>query len=248
MTLNRTALAIAVFISCAGMAAAEEPHQGVTIGLGAIHISDHYVGDNDETLAVPLINYESDRLSIGVLQGLSYSVYRNDGLNVTLRAAPRYTNLDDPHADELDGIDRNATLDLGVGLDYRFGQNFVSTSLLAEVTGEHDGFEIDAKAGRVDVLGPVSIAYAAGVSLHSEELANYQFGVRAPEALVDRPALSVDSAIVAYAEALVEYPFADKWAVIAGGQVNLLTGDAKDSPIVDSDTSYAVFTGIVRKF
>lgn len=248
MTLNRTALAIAVLISCAGMAAAEEANKSLTIGLGAIQISDHYVGDNDETLAVPLINYESDRLSIGVLQGLSYTVYRNDGLNVTLRAAPRYSNLEDPDALELDGIDRNATLDLGVGVDYRFGQSFVSTSLLAEVTGEHDGFEIDAKAGRVDVIGPVSIAYAVGASWQSEELANYQFGVRAPEALVDRPAFSVDSAIVPYAEALVEYPFADKWVVIAGGQINLLTGDAKDSPIVESDTSYAVFTGLVRKF
>lgn len=248
MTLNKTALAIAVLISCSSMAAAEEPNHGLTLGLGAIHISDHYIGDNDETLGVPLISYESDRFSIDVLQGLSYSVYRKDGLNVALRAAPRYTNLDDPDAPELNGIDRNATLDLGVGVDFNFGQNFVSTSLLTEVTGEYDGFEIDAKVGRVDVIGPASIAYAVGASFQSEKLANYQFGVRAPEALAARPAFTVDSAITPHIEALVEYPFSEKWSVISGGQLNLLTGDATDSPIVDSDTSYAVFTGVVRKF
>lgn len=248
MLLHKTALTAILALAYTNVANAEGDNHELSVGLGAIYISDHYVGDNDESLAVPLVTFASDRLTVGVLEGISYSVYKTGDLKLNLLAKPRYTSLDDPSSDELQGIDRSATLDLGLGAEYAFGQNFVSASFLAEVTGEHDGFEVDAKIGRIDFIGDVGLAYAVGAAWQSDDLANYQFGVRASEALASRPAFAPDAGVTAYVEALAEYRFRENWAIEAGAQFAMLTGDAKDSPIVDSDTSYAVFIGIVRKF
>ncbi len=249
MTLqNKTAIAAAVILGCANNALAETDQIQFSVGLGAMHISDHYAGDNDETLIVPLVSITSNRFAVDVLEGASFSFFRNDTLDLKLLATPRFTNLDDPDADELRGIDRQATLDVGLGFDYAIGETIFSTSFLAEVTGEHNGYEIDAKVGRVEPVGKALVAYAIGASWQSQNLSDYRFGVRASEALIDRPAFTANASIAPYAEIFTQYLVSNKWAIIGGGQFTLLAGDAKDSPIVSSDISFAVFSGIARKF
>ena len=49
-------------------------------------------------------------------------------------------------------------------MDYMFGQSFVSASFLAEVTGKHDGFELDLNIGRTSSFDRFSITYTLGAS------------------------------------------------------------------------------------
>ena len=161
---------------------------------------------------------------------------------------PRYTTLDSPDSEQLQGIDRKSTLDLGFGMDYMFGQSFVSASFLAEVTGKHDGFELDLNIGRTSSFDRFSITYTLGASWRSRDLADYQYGVRWSEVLDDRPAYSADATIVPYSEFSVEYSISGKWKVISFGQISILTGDIKSSPIVGSTASFGIFSALAREF
>jgi len=248
MNVRETAVAAGLLVCMVGSAWADEPTRELSFGVGLVHLSDHYIGDNDETLLVPLIRYKTDRFSIGVLEGASYEFYRNGGLSLNVRAAPRYTTLDGPDANELKGIDRKTTLDAGIGLDYIFGQAYISASAVAEVTGKHDGFEVDLKIGRASDFGGLSIVYAMGASWQSKDLSNYQYGVRVEEALDGRPAYSADATVTPYVEVIAEYAVSERWKAVAGGQLSILTGDIKSSPIVGSTASFGVFTGLVREF
>ena len=248
MSVRKTAVVAGLLLGMVGSVWADEPARELSLGLGLVHLSDHYIGDNDETLLVPLISYKTDRFSIGVLEGASYNFYRNNGLSVSVRAAPRYTTLDDPDSNQLQGIDRKTTLDAGVGVDYIFGQAYVSASAVAEVTGKHDGFEVDLNIGRASHFGAFSIVYGLGASWQSKDLSDYLYGVRVTEVLDGRSAYSADATFAPYAEFLAEYAISEKWKAVAGGQLSILTGDVKSSPIVDSTASFGVFTGMVREF
>ncbi|MEE4637931.1 MAG: MipA/OmpV family protein [Wenzhouxiangella sp.] len=197
---------------------------------------------------MPLVTYQTDRFSVGVLEGASFHFFQQDDLSLNIRAVPRYTTLDGPDSDELKGIDRKATLDVGIGLDYTFGSAYLSAKAVAEVTGEHDGFELDIKIWRTSDFGDLSIVYGLGASWQSEDLSDYRFGVRTTEVLDGRPAYSADATVIPYAEFLAEYPISDSWKVLAGGQLTILTGDVKQSPIVDSKESFGIFGGLMREF
>jgi len=90
--------------------------------------------------------------------------------------------------------------------------------------------------------------YAMGASWQSKDLSNYQYGVRVEEALDGRPAYSADATVTPYVEVTAEYAVSERWKAVAGGQLSILTGDIKSSPIVGSTTSLVVFTGLVREF
>jgi outer membrane protein len=248
MKVRKTLVAAGLLASMANLAWAGESSHDLSLGLGLIHFSDHYIGENDETLLVPLITYKTERFSLGVWEGASYDFYQRDGLSLNVKAVPRYTTLDGPDADRLQGIDRKTTLDAGVGLDYTFGRSYISASAVAEVTGKHDGFELDAKIGRTSNLGDFAIVYGVGVTWQSKELSNYRFGVRTTEIMDGRPAYSADATIVPYVEFLAEYPLSETWKVVTGGQLSILTGDIKDSPLVGSNESFIVFSGLMREF
>jgi len=254
MTNKKLAIAAVITSLAVNAATAQESSGSFTVGFGGAYTSGHYIGGtqpgdtNNEGKVVPLLKYETDRFSIGVLEGASYTAYRDGPIEINLLAVPRYSGLDGTDIAALQGIKRKTTLDAGFGVNYSFGRTIVSATALAEITGEHDGFEIGAKVGRVSQLGKVVIAYAAGAVWQSEELTNYQFGVRTTEAVVGRPAFTTVSAITPFVEVGAEYAIADNWSIVAAAQLTYLPDDLSDSPIVGSNTALTLLTGIVHKF
>lgn len=225
-----------------------EPANELSLGLAGVFLSDHYVGDNDEALLVPLISYRTDRFSIGVLEGASYRFYDAEGLSLNMRATPRYTTLDNPDAQQLQGIDRKTTLDAGIDMKYMFGPAYVSASAVAEVTGKHDGVEVDLTIGKISEFDSLSIVYGVGISWQSKKLSNYLYGVRAADALDGRPEYLASETVAPFAEFAAEYAISQKWKAVAGGQLSILTGDNKSSPIVGSTESFGVYAGLTREF
>lgn len=254
MFIRKFTGAVMLLAIAANVATAQESNGVFTVGVGGAFTAGPYIGDdtsNDTTAEgkiIPLLSYETDRFSISVLEGASYTVYRDGAFDVTVLATPRYSDLDGTDIVALQGIDRKTTLDAGFGLDYAVGQTILSASVLGEVTGEHGGFEVGAKVTRFSQFDDLVIAYAAGAVWQSEELTNYQFGVLPSEALADRPAYTTDAAITPFIEVGAEYAVSDSWSVVAAGQYTYLTDALADSPIVGSRTSLTVLSGVVYKF
>lgn len=225
-----------------------EPTSEISIGLGRLFSSDFYIGNNDQSLFVPLIGYKSERFSIDVLEGASYNLYQNNALSYNLVANPRFTTLDEPDSPQLQGIDRKTTLDAGVGINYTFGQTFISASTIVEITGQHNGLEIDFNTARVSNIGALVTAYGFGISWHSKKLSGYQYSVHASEALDGRPEYSASTTIIPYTQFIAEYQISSKWKGTAGGQLLFLTGENKRSPIVSSSEAIDIYIGIISEF
>ncbi|MEM8656984.1 MAG: MipA/OmpV family protein [Pseudomonadota bacterium] len=225
---------------------AQQP-TGFTLGVGVGIGNDPYIGDDTEISPVPLIRYQGENFSVG-FDGITYQVLQRDAFTLSGIAAPRIFGLVFADADELDGIDRDITVDLGISARYDSGFLFGGAKFLQEVTGEHDGQELTLELGTRIPLGPVPLSLSAGVDYQTESLSRYLWGVRGSEAIAGRDAYSPDGVLIPFVSASAFYPVSSNVSLTLGARAQFLPDEVTDSPIVDEDQVYTGFLGIGYRF
>ncbi|NSX55870.1 MipA/OmpV family protein [Parasulfitobacter algicola] len=235
-------------VSIASMGYAQDEQTGFSLGLGAGFSTNPYEGEDTSFSAVPLIRYKGDGFSLGA-DGATVTAYSLDALRFELLARPRFTALRDPDADELDGIDREVTLDAGGKLSYSLtDRSNLSATLLQEITGEHDGQEFLLELSNRTNFGPVPLIFGTGLSWKSEELSSYMFGVTSGEARSDRPEYDLDSTLTPYFSVSSGFPLSDTSRVIASVKAEFLGDEITDSPIVEDDQIFSGLVGLSFSF
>ena len=244
----RRTVTVALAATLATPLAAQDDTTGFYAG-GLVTLgTDIYVGDNDEAAGLPLIGYRGDGFSIGT-DGASVQVLDRGDATLNLFAAPRFFALTDVDTPELEGVDRDVTLDLGVRYSVDIASRTVlDLSLAQEVTGEHDGQEIDARLSQGFNLGPVPLTAFGGVTWRSDDLSRYMFGVFDGEARVGRAAYDPGATTTPYLGLRGGYPLSDRALLIGTLRVDFLGSDIEDSPIVDEDTAVSLGLGVRFSF
>ena len=247
----RAAIALTCVLTAlaAGAAVAQEEGQGFSFGLGATVSSNPYVGDDDTSvLGVPILRYQGDGWRIGT-DGAALDLYTGTPFEAEAILLPRFSALDDPDSDELDGIDREITLDGGLSVTYALGpQTEVSALVLQELTGEHDGQEIDLSVSTGLALGAVPLSLTGGMSWKSDDLGSYLFGVERDEATADRPEYELDGSVTPYLSLSSGYPLSGAATLVGSVKVEFLPDEVTDSPIVEDDTVTSGFVGVQLSF
>ncbi len=149
---------------------------------------------------------------------------------------------------ELTVPDRDYAIEAGFELlsDGRWG--YVQLAAFHDVSGTHDGFEIDASYGIGFRLGNWYIEPSVGVAYKSESLNNYYWGVRPGESSAALPAYEAGAGVNPRARLRAAYYFSRNWSFALSTEYERLNDEAAASPIVERQDVLGYFAGMAYRF
>ncbi|MDJ0748604.1 MAG: MipA/OmpV family protein [Woeseiaceae bacterium] len=190
--------------------------------------------DNAAVTASMMARWNSDRVFFG----------RTDTkfVNFDISGAPLSESV------QLTVPDRDYAIEVGVELlsDGRWG--FLQLSAFHDISGTHDGFEIDASYGFGFRSGNWYIEPEVGLAYKSEALNDYYWGVQPGEANEALPEYEVGDGINPRLRLRAAYYFSRDWSFALSAEYERLSDDASESPIVDRDSVIGYFAGIAYRF
>lgn len=205
------------------------------IGAGAIQAPDYLGSDNYETRAWPAIRLTyGDRFYLSSRDGLGWNAIRRGDWRGSLFLGYTRGRDNDDDLNRLDKVDDGAT----AGLRVAYTNDAWTYSADAEVpfTGDMDGYQISLKSRWQGQLSEQwSASLGPSLIYSSSDWTKDMFGIS--------PRESVRSGLSAYDPAdgylriglrgSLRYRLTPEWSLTGLASVSQLTGDAKDSPIVD---------------
>jgi len=135
----------------------------------------------------------------------------------------------------LDPTELKTLFGAGLQLEAPLGDFETQLTLLHDVSGEHDGQDVE-----FSLLYPTELA---GFELHpevnltwmSDKRVDYFYGVSKAESRAGRPAYSPGSSFEIGLELLVQRPIFDNFSLVAVVGVRTFGSEITDSPLVDED-------------
>lgn len=224
--------------------------EGFSFGLAAVANDSPFVDGGLSFGLLPILGYDSQAFSVGVLQGLRITAYELESLRLSVIAAPRfYLEIADTDGAALDGINRAITGEAGFDLEYSLGPaTDLSLRGVTEVTGEHGGQELLLNLRQTVALGGFPLTLGAGLRWQSADHAEYAWGVRPEEATATRSAYAPGDVLIPSLSIGTFIPVNGKTTIIATLQMDFLPDEVSDSPIVDQDSTTSAFVGVTRSF
>ncbi|MCT8468802.1 MipA/OmpV family protein [Chromohalobacter canadensis] len=229
--------------------AQESGWQG-SLGAGAIYSPDYLGSDDYETSAWPSVDLTyGDSVYINARDGVGWNVINRDGWRVSPFLGYTFGRDNDDDLNRLDEVDGGVTA--GLRAEYTEGHWLYSAAVETPVSGDVDGYHASAKAHwRSRLTQRLSVSLGPSVAYGSESWAEDMFGISARES--QRSGLDAYAPSEGYfkvgADASASYYLTRTWSVTGMVGVSRLTGDAKDSPIVDEigDETQAYVGGFIN--
>jgi outer membrane protein len=223
------------------------------VGILAANSRSPFVGDQEETNILPMVNYIDDRFSY-IGGKLQYALSSGDAGETyilgQIRSRQYYSASLDLNEDlNIEGMkDRNSALELGLGMKKKTAWGQYVLEGLTDVTGAHEGFELTAKYSYPKQSGRWLIEPAIGLQVQSADLVDYYHGVMVSEAQDGRPAYRGDQAINTLSSLMVGYTINAQLLAIAGMEQLVLDTSITDSPIVSEKQVRKIYLGLIYTF
>lgn len=167
---------------------------------------------------------------------LGYNVWNNDVWSVDLIGSSLNSDFIDNGSEELDGIEeKGADFLIGGRATGYFGNNIIQMNLLGDVSSTHDGIIASVEGGRSWQVRNWNYHALLGIRYNSKKVANYYFGVLPQEASSTIPAFTAKAGSIITADIGVTYPISEHWVFRSSAQLEYLTENLRDSPIVDGN-------------
>lgn len=231
----------------------------LAVGFGAGYSAAEYKGVEDQSTAIPVIEYEIGRFSFYPL-GASVRL-------ATIESSPiedPTTGEDDSRYklhffgsvnvadDERDNDDSLMFLDMetrdmgsSVGVSALFETPFgmFSASHLTDVSNSSEG-SITTLAYGLPLYGSqhVFIGGNIGVNIVDEKWNDYYYGVRESEATDNRAAYEASRSVNPFMELSATYAFNQHWSVTQNAMVSQIDDTVVDSPLTVDDDIHSEFT------
>lgn len=205
------------------------------------------LNDNQVDL-LPLYLYEGDIFfARGTTAGAH--LFRNNTLTIDALIDYRFDRLEVDSNDYFTGMNnRRQTVDGGLSAALEFDWGTVSTTVVNDLMGRHNGYEWDVsyqypwRSGRLTMTPFVSYIY------QDRDLVNYYFGVSANEALPDRPAYQPGSADFWRAGIGVSYQISPQLMAFSSIAIEQIDRKIQNSPLVDERHLGAAAIGFAYLF
>ena len=190
--------------------------------------------DNDFVTASVMARVRSDR----VFFGRTNSRFVNIGITGQALEAPT----------EITVPDRDYAAEAGVELlsDGRWG--FLQLNAFHDISGTHQGYELDLDYGIGFRAGRWYLRPSFGVSYKSAALNDYYWGVRPSESNAALPAYEAGAGFNTRARLGANYYFSRNWMLTLSAEYERLNDEAAGSPIVTEQAVLGYFAGFGYRF
>lgn len=144
--------------------------------------------------------------------------------------------------------DRDYAIEAGVELltDGSFG--FLQVGAFHDVSGTHDGFDIDVMVGTGIARGRWYFEPAVGLNYKSRRQNDYYWGIRPSESNEATPVYAAGDGVNVRARLSASYYFTRAWSGTLSAEYERINDAAADSPIVSDDAVIGWFAGVHWRF
>lgn len=221
---------------------------GWSAGLIGIASPSIYAGADTDLRLVPNVTFRGDGFAVGT-GGLSFTLFGDRESGIDLVLTPRFAPYDSSDSAALAGMERDFTADAGLAFRAGFasGTRF-DGRILQEVTGEHDGQEVDLRLSQSLLDAGLPVEVFGGVTWQSAELSAFLYGVRAAEAVAGRPAYAPGETVTPYLGVGTRFPVGEAASVFGAVQARFLDDAITASPIVSEDRALSATLGVSFSF
>jgi len=256
--MPRSCIVIAGLLICittvAGLPAAETEQETeserpeIFVGAGAVIRSEPYDGVDSKIYPIPLFGYEGKRLYLRGITG-GYRLIQSKGWSIGPTVRPRFEGYQAGDSSALRGMkDRNPTIDGGVELAWRMNWALISTVVVTDLLGAHDGHELELSyTARFSYAG-FDVIPGAALRWRSSNLVDYYYGVKASEVKKGRLAYAPDETVSPLVRLALRRKMSERWGLLFATQYEWLDDKISDSPIVETDSILSVVLGATYSF
>ena len=232
----------------------ELPWFGGELSLGAaLSIErDIYKDVDTEFQPAPFFLYENGRLEIQATDNLqaAFTLYENDIFSVACFGSLEFDEGYDPDdSDYLKGMDELDTLySAGLELEFKYEGWNVGLEFSQDVSGNHDGQEIELSLGYPLTIADFTLLPELSVSWMSKKTVDYLYGVSNKESRSNRPAYSPKSSFGYGADIMIIKPVFGNFTAVGIIGIEAFDSEITDSPIVDRDYAIEGAAGLMYSF
>jgi outer membrane protein len=171
-------------------------HQsGFFYGFMLAHKNEIYQGVDDDFMALPVVGYKSDDLNI-LGPFISYNFFKSDFYEFSALMRYRYAGYKSSDSDNFKGMeDRNASLDIGLGFNYKVNNWSAKLDVVHDVIGSSNGLELKGNIGKTFYFGPIFVEPNLGLIYWDKSYVDYYYGVEAYESNSNRPEYAPNSTL-----------------------------------------------------
>jgi len=142
-----------------------------SIGIGALKSSNIYINNDNETMILPIINYEKHNFYI---KGLEFGYKYNQFLSLLIE--PRLNEV------EIDGIkNRKRTVEAGFKLSYPIKKYKLTLKVLADTLGVHNGYKSKLSLSYSFIKMPFIFIPNIALEYNDSNINNHYFGINKNE-------------------------------------------------------------------
>tara|TARA_Y100001960_G_scaffold314928_1_gene379775 strand:+ start:19 stop:915 length:897 start_codon:yes stop_codon:yes gene_type:complete len=232
-----------------------ERNWDLSVMVGVAHTPEYKGGKDNELKAIiaPKAEYRLDewqKLYLSLDQGAGYSYALTRNLEIGGGLGYR-TGRDSSDASILSGMsDVDDTLTYLAFAKYNMGQYNLGIKMEKGMDSSNDGMSTELSAGYRTKLSPQLVVGTSVSAIYGDDTYMEQnFGVSTADAVPGRSAFNADAGFhEANLKVFSNYNIAGPHNVTASVKYSKLLGDAKDSTIVEDDTSVSAAVGYSYKF
>ena len=170
-------------------------------------------------------------------------------LTASIAMKPRMAPYSDGDTDLLTGMKRNSSLDLSVTgtMNIARGTTLILEAA-TEVTGEHNGQELDFSVRQFVPGFGTPVFLTAGVKRQNANLASFLYGVEASEEVATRRTYSTGTVLLPYISANTIYGLSDSISLFGNTGLTIYPKKVLNSPIINERTSLNLIGGLAFTF
>lgn len=224
----------------------QDSRWGLGLGVGAMQKA--YRDIDSETLAIPIIIYDSKWISVNG-GTISLKLPSAGPVSFALSADISRDGYEASDSDALAGMDeREDGFWLGGSLTWENDIADLSASWTTDMSGNSDGQKLSISAARSFEQGKFEFTPRVGAVWLDENYVDYYYGVKANEVTAERGFYAPDATVNLEAGFRTTYEVTPRNSIFLDLSASALGSEIKDSPIVDGSTESRIFMGYVHMF
>ncbi len=221
-----------------------------SLGLAVLSSPRPYVGADNQTRVIPLLEIESGRFYFrGITAG--YRLVDEERFSLEVIGRAQLGGYEAKDSAFLAGMEeRRATMELGLAASWRFGRFALEGTAAADALGRSDGSQLglDLTWSKILGRGKGGVFPAIGLVWQSADFVDYYAGVRPAEARPGRPRYEGRAAVNLTGGVRAFYRPAERWTAIGLLRVERLADEFEASPILDDRWGYFGLIGATYRF
>ncbi len=218
------------------------------LGAAVIGSQDYVIGEDNELLLVPYGEFEYGMFKLDK-DGLTATYDIDDSHSISAGINQRRSSFDRSDNKILKHFDkRDSAIEMTAKWMFSVEDGDISLSATGDVSDTHNGYEIGVEYSKNMMALNGLVIPSVSLTLQSEELVDYYYGVNASEATANIAAYKGKESLTAKLAVTHIYSLTENWSTFTNVGWQYLGSGITDSSIVKKDNVWTVVFGAVYDF